>query len=84
MLPFNILKGERMPKYTLTQSVKTLEKLFENNIDTDKKIKAVKWEDLRQFSPIEKSFIMDLKEAVAKRKIIEFLAGKEIEKESEK
>ena len=66
-----------MAQYTLTQSVKTLEKLFESNIDTEQKIKALKWENLKQFSPLEKSFIMDLKEAVAKRKIIGFLAGKE-------
>lgn len=66
-----------MPRYTLQQSVKTLEKIFENNIDTEQKIKNLKWENLKQFSPVEKSFIMDLKEAVAKRKIIEFLAGKE-------
>lgn len=65
-----------MPQYTLQQSVKTLEKIFENNIDTEQKIKNLKWENLKQFSPVEKSFIMDLKEAVAKRKIIEFLAGK--------
>ena len=66
-----------MPQYTLQQSVKTLEKIFENNIDTEQKIKNLKWENLKQFSPVEKSFIMDLKEAVAKRKIIEFLGGKE-------
>ena len=66
-----------MPQYTLQQSVKTLEKIFENNIETEQKIKNLKWENLKQFSPVEKSFIMDLKEAVAKRKIIEFLAGKE-------
>ncbi len=66
-----------MPQYTLTQSVKTLEKLFENNIDSEQKIKALKWEDLKQFSPVEKSFIMDLKEAVAKKNVIGFLAGKE-------
>ena len=66
-----------MPQYTLQQIVKTLEKIFENNIDTEQKIKNLKWENLKQFSPVEKSFIMDLKEAVAKRKIIEFLAGKE-------
>ena len=65
-----------MPQYTLQRSVKTLEKIFENNIDTEQKIKNLKWENLKQFSPVEKSFIMDLKEAVAKRKI-EFLAGKE-------
>lgn len=66
-----------MPQYTLTQSVKTLEKLFENNIDSEKKIKALKWENLKQFSPVEKSFIMDLKEAVARKNVIGFLAGKE-------
>ena len=66
-----------MPQYTLTQSVKTLEKLFENNIDSEQKIKALKWEDLKQFNPVEKSFIMDLKEAVAKKNVIGFLAGKE-------
>ena len=66
-----------MAQYTLTQSVKTLEKLFESKIDTEQKIKSIKWENLKQFSPLEKSFIMDLKEAVMKRKIIEFLAGKD-------
>ena len=66
-----------MPQYTLTQSVKTLEKLFENNIDTEQKIKALKWENLKQFNPVEKSFIMDLKEAVARKNVIAFLAGKE-------
>ena len=66
-----------MAQYTLTQSVKTLEKLFENKIDTEQKIKSIKWENLKQFSPLEKSFIMNLKEAVMKRKIIEFLAGKD-------
>ena len=66
-----------MTQYTLTQIVKTLEKLFENNIDSEQKIKALKWEDLKQFSPVEKSFIMDLKEAVAKKNVIGFLAGKE-------
>lgn len=66
-----------MPQYTLIQSVKTLEKLFENNINSEQKIKALKWEDLKQFSPVEKSFIMDLKEAVAKKNVIGFLAGKE-------
>lgn len=69
-----------MPQYTLQQSVKTLEKIFENNIDTEQKIKNLKWENLKQFSPVEKSFIMDLKEAISKRKIIDFLAGNETER----
>ena len=38
-----------MPQYTLQQSVKTLEKIFENNIDTEQKIKNLKWENLKQF-----------------------------------
>ena len=31
-----------MPHYTLQLSVKTLEKIFENNIDTEQKIKNLK------------------------------------------
>ena len=57
-----------MAKYNLLQCVKLLEKLFQNNIDSEEKIKKLRWEDLKQFNPIEKSFIMDLKVAVAKRK----------------
>ena len=66
-----------MAKYNLLQCVKTLEKLFQNNIDSEEKIKKLRWEDLKQFNPIEKSFIMDLKVAVAKKNVIEFLAWKE-------
>lgn len=71
-----------MPKYTLMQSIKTLEKLFENGIDTEKKIKSLKWEELKEYSPIEKSFIMDLKEQIGNRNVIGFLAGKEIDEGS--
>lgn len=66
-----------MVNYNLTQKIKTLEKLFEEKIDSEQKIKNLKWEQLKAFNPIEKSFIMDLKEAISKRKIIEFLANKE-------
>ena len=72
-----------MQKYTLNQILKTLEKLFNKNITTTKQIKNTKWDDLdkidKTLTPIEKSLIMDLKNAVAKKRIIEFLAGKEIE-----
>lgn len=71
-----------MPKYTLMQSIKTLEKLFKNGIDTEKKIKSLKWEELKDYSPIEKSFIMDLKEQIGNRNVIGFLAGKEIDEGS--
>lgn len=50
-----------MPQYTLQQSVKTLEKIFENNIDTEQKIKNLKWENLKQFSPVEKKFYYGFK-----------------------
>lgn len=72
-----------MQKYTLNQILRTLEKIFNKNITTTKKIKNIKWDDLdkidKTLTPIEKSLIMDLKKAVAKKRIIEFLAGKEIE-----
>lgn len=72
-----------MAKYQTNQTIKTLEKLFQNNINTAKQIKAIKWENLDQiskdFTPIEKSFIMDFRKAVVKNKIIEFLAGQNID-----
>lgn len=67
-----------MTKYTLTQIVKTLEKLFKNGIDTEQKIKALKWENLKMYSPLEKSLIMDLQVAISKKKIVPFLAGKDL------
>lgn len=72
-----------MPKYTMNQIMKTLEKLFESNYITTKQIKNIKWENLEQinknFTPIEKSLVMDLRDAIAKKEIIEFLAQKEQE-----
>lgn len=74
-----------MQKYTLNQIVKTLEKLFESDYTTTKKIKTIKWENLdrinKDFTPIEKSLVMDFSDAVAKKKIVEFLAGKELDEE---
>ena len=76
-----------MSKYTLNQTLRTLEKLFKKDIITTKQFKNIKWENLDEIdkglNPIEKSLIMDFKNAVIKKKIIEFLAGKEI-KEKEK
>ncbi len=77
-----------MPKYTLNQTLKTLEKLFKKDITTTKQFRNLKWDNLdkidKEFTPVEKSFIMDFRNAVIKKKIVEFLAGKEIEEESEK
>ncbi len=77
-----------MPKYTLNQTLKTLEKLFKKDITTTKQFRNLKWDNLdkidKELTPVEKSFIMDFRNAVIKKKIVEFLAGKEIKEESEK
>ena len=77
-----------MQKYTLNQILKTLEKLFASNYTTKKQIKNIKWDNLEQinkdFTPVEKSLVMDFRDAVSKRKVIEFLAGKDLCEESEK
>lgn len=77
-----------MPRYTLNQTLKTLEKLFQKDITTTKQFRSLKWDNLdkidKELTPIEKSFIMDFRNAVIKKKIVEFLAGKDIEEESEK
>ena len=77
-----------MSKYTLNQMLKVLEKLFEKNITTSKQFKNLKWDNLekidKNLTPIEKSFIMDFRNAVIKKKIIEFLAGKDIEEDLKK
>ena len=77
-----------MPKYTLNQTLKTLDKLFQKDITTTKQFRNLKWDNLdkidKELTPVEKSFIMDFRNAVIKKKIVEFLAGKDIEEESEK
>ena len=77
-----------MKRYTTTQILKNLDKLFESGYTTTNKIRTIKWENLDQinkkFTPVEKSLVMDFRDAVAKRKIIEFLAGIDIDEESEK
>ena len=81
-------KREKMQNYTLNQILKTLEKLFESNYTTTKQIKNIKWDNLEQinknFAPVEKSLVMDFRDAVNKKKVIEFLAGKNLGEESEK
>lgn len=80
-----------MAVYKLNEIMKTLDKLFRYNIKTTEKVATLKWQDLDfigEFSPFEKSLIMDLKVVIEKnynsnkrRKIeggiIEFLAGVE-------
>ena len=74
-----------MRKYTLNQIVKTLEKLFDGNCVTTKQVKAIKWDELdkinKNFTPIEKSLVMDFKDAVAKKRYVEFMSGVEENKE---
>ena len=76
-----------MQKYTLSQTLKTLDKLFQKEITTTKQFKTLKWDNLdkidKDLTPEEKSFIMDFRDAVIKKKVIEFLAGKDIDEESE-
>lgn len=78
-----------MAVYKMTDIMKTLDKLFKNKINTTEKVVNIKWQDLDSigdFSPFEKSLIMDFKIVVEdnyksnrRRKIengiIEFLAG---------
>ena len=76
-----------MQKYTLSLTLKTLDKLFQKEITTTKQFKTLKWDNLdkidKDLTPVEKSFIMDFRDAVIKKKVIEFLAGKDIDEESE-
>lgn len=76
-----IILGGEMQKYTLNQTLRTLEKLFQKGITTTKQFKNLKWDNLdkinKNLTPVEKSFIMDFRDAVIKKQIIEFLAGKD-------
>lgn len=77
-------------KCTLSQITKTLEKLFEAGFNTDKKILAIKIEDLELIPNLvsnEAMIIIEFKKAVKNRKIISFLSGykeKEVEKNEKK
>ena len=75
--------------YKMNDIMKTLDKLFKYNINTTEKLANIKWQDLDsigEFSPFEKSLIMDFKVVIdenyrtnkrrnIKNGIIEFLAG---------
>ncbi len=65
-------------KYNLSQITKTLEKLFEAGFNTDKKILALKLEDLMKIPNLQNNetmIIIEFKNAVKNKKIIEFLSG---------
>lgn len=65
-------------KYSLNQITKTLEKLFEAGFNTDKKIIAMKMEDLAKLpnlAPNEPLIIIEFKNAIKNRDIIAFLSG---------
>ena len=65
-------------KYNLGQITKTLEKLFEAGFNTDKKILAMKLEDLEKINNLTSSemmIIIDFKRAIKNRQIISFLSG---------
>lgn len=65
-------------KYNLSQITKTLEKLFSAGFNTDKKILAMKLEDLEKISNLTSSemmIIIDFKRAIKNRQIITFLSG---------
>lgn len=65
-------------KYNYTQITKTLGKLFEAGFNTDKKILALKLEDLIMIPNLqtnETMIIIEFKKAIKDKKIIEFLSG---------
>lgn len=65
-------------KYNLSQITKTLEKLFEAGFNTDKKILAMKMEDLEKLQNLasnETLIIIEFKRAIKNKEIIAFLSG---------
>jgi len=65
-------------KYNLNQITKTLEKLFDAGFNTDKKILAMKMEDLAKLPNLtsnETLIIIELKTAIKNRDLIAFLSG---------
>ena len=65
-------------KYNLGQITKTLEKIFGAGFNTDKKILAMKLEDLEKLNNLTSSemmIIIDFKRAIKNRQIITFLSG---------
>lgn len=65
-------------KYNFTQIMKTLEKLFEAGFNNDKKILALKLEDLTTIPNLqtnETMIIIEFKNAVKNKQVIAFLSG---------
>ena len=65
-------------KYNIGQITKTLEKLFEAGFNTDKKILALKLEDLTKIPNLQNNetmIIIEFKNAVKNKQIIAFLSG---------
>lgn len=65
-------------KYNLSQITKTLEKLFDAGFNTEKKILAMKLEDLvmiPNLQSIEALIIVEFKRAIKTREIVSFLSG---------
>lgn len=65
-------------KYNFSQITKTLEKLFEAGFNTDKKILALKLEDLTKIQNLQNNetmIIIEFKNAIKNKKILEFLSG---------
>ncbi len=65
-------------KYNIGQITKTLEKLFEAGFNTDKKILALKLEDLMKIPNLQNNetmIIIEFKNAVKNKQIIAFLSG---------
>ena len=65
-------------KYNLNQITKTFEKLFDAGFNTDKKILALKLEDLEKIPNLQSNetfIIIDFKKAIKTKSIIAFLSG---------
>ena len=67
-----------MDNYNFNQIMKTVEKVFSAGFNTDKKIIAMKLEDLSKIgnlSSSEVAIIINFKSAVKNKQIIPFLSG---------
>lgn len=65
-------------KYNLSQISKTLEKLFEAGFNNEKKILALKLEDLMKIPNIQNNdfmVIVEFKNAIKSKQVVAFLSG---------
>ncbi len=65
-------------KNNFNQKMKTIEKLFNAGFNTDKKIMCLKLEDLNKITNLqanETAIIIEFKNAVKSKQIINFLSG---------